>query len=597
MSQSQSEQIEQSCDHIEIKQSRLETLVLKDGNLHLLNSDGDLPQSLIEANNAAATGQIKDAKKLLNNQASDAAIEIIDKDPSRTDIMLMLAMVFKRTGQLSMAKEWLERILNQQPHALVYNELGFIYQRMGHLSKAIECQRKAREQEPNHAELVANLAIMLIGAGQVQEGINLFREAIEIDPTNAAIHSKLLFYLHHQPELDPCKLFEEHKRWGQIHAPTSLARVSHDNNPDTDRRLRIGYISPDFRVHPVAHFFEPLLDGHDHDMFEVYGYSDVAHPDTVTERLQSKFDRYRNIRGLDNDVVVDMIQQDKIDILVELSGHTADNRLFVMAHKPAPVQVTYLGSPDTTGMEQIDYRFTDVLADPPESQKFYTEELFFLPEGFLCYKPVDFAPPVAPLPAFRNEYITFGSFNTISKIHPHIIELWANILKANSNSRILLKFGISVDHQMRKSYFDKFGELGISSDRVAICGWKNIDEHLQLYSEVDIALDTYPCNGFTTTCEALWMGVPVISLVGKCHASRVGLSIFSNLGLDLFAALTPDKYIAKATALATSRQALAQLRSTMRQRMKDSPLCDSKGFAKRVEVAYRKMWHRWLESD
>lgn len=319
-------------------------------------------------------------------------------------------------------------------------------------------------------------------------------------------------------------------------------------------------------------------------------------PGTVTERLQQKFDHYRNIRGLDDQTVVHMIWQDKIDILVELSGHTTDNRLLVMAHKPAPIQVTYLGSPDTTGMEAIDYRFTDIQANPPESQKFNTEELVYLPDGFLCYKPSDSAPPVTPLPAFRNDFITFGSFNSRSEIHPHIIELWARILRANSGSRILLKFGVSTDREMNRHYFSQFERRGISSSRVAICGWKPMDEHLGLYGQVDIALDTFPCNGFTTTCEALWMGVPVISLVGECHASRIGLSIFNTVGLDFLAALTSDEYVAKAAALAANYQALAQLRSSMRQRMKDSALCDAKGFARKVEAAYRKMWQRWVES-
>ncbi|HUU17996.1 MAG TPA: tetratricopeptide repeat protein [Sedimentisphaerales bacterium] len=612
MSQSHNGKVKQSCGYAHTpleaapfgsltgqagtKQGRLRTLVLKDGNLHLLTSSSELPQSLIKANQALATGRVKEATKLLNEQAEEAAQQIIEQDQSRTDIMLILGMVFKQTRQINKAKKWFEKILEQEPHALVYNELGYISQCMGRLSEAIRYQKKAVEAEPNNAELLANLARMLIGTCKTQEGIELFRKAVEAEPANAAVHSNLLFYLHHQPKLDPYKLFEEHKRWGRIHAPASLARVSHSNVPDPDRRLRVGYISPDFCMHSVAYFFESLLDGHNHKVVEVYGYGNVRMPGTVTERLKQKFDHYRNIRGLDDEVVVDMIQRDKIDILVELSGHTADNRLLVMAHKPAPIQVTYLGSPDTTGLEAIDYRFTDALAEAPESQQFYTEELFFLPDGFLCYKPADFAPTVAPLPAFRNDYTTLGSFNSSSKVHPHIIELWAKILRANQDSRILLKFGASADHRMRESYFQQFGRLGISSSRVAICGWKPIDEHLRVYGEVDIALDTYPCNGFTTTCEALWMGVPVISLVGKCHASRVGLSILNTIGLDFFATLTPAEYVAKATALAANHQALAQLRSSMRQRMKNSALCDTKGFARKVEEAYRKMWHRWLES-
>jgi predicted O-linked N-acetylglucosamine transferase (SPINDLY family) len=291
-----------------------------------------------------------------------------------------------------------------------------------------------------------------------------------------------------------------------------------------------------------------------------------------------------------------MIQRDKIDILVELAGHTTDNSLLVMVHKPAPIQVTYLGSPDTTGMEAIDYRITDTMANPPESQKFNTEELVFLPDGFLCYKPSDSAPPVTALPALRNDFITFGSFNSSGEIHPHIIKLWARILRANRGSHILLKFGTTTDNRMNRHYFSQFERWGISSSRVAICGWKPMDEHLGLYGQADIALDTFPCNGFTTTCEALWMGVPVISQAGECHASRIGLSILKTVGLDFFAAYTPDEYVAKAIALAANLQALAQLRSSMRPLMKDSALCNAKKFARKVEAAYRKMWHRWIES-
>ncbi len=593
----------------ETKQGRLKTLILKEGNLHLPDPTGVLPKSLIEANEAAAAGRVEEATRLLNDKVEQAVLEIIEQDPLRTDIMLVLGMLFKQTRQIYKAKELFEKILQQEQHPLVYNELGYICQCMGHMSEAIKYQTKAVEADPNNAELLANLARMLIGTGKAREGINLFRKAVEIEPANAAMHSNFLFNLHFLPDLDPQMLFEEHQRWGRIHTPASMAKASHSkvarascpcSRPGRpchlDRRLRIGYISPDFCTHPVAYFFEPLLDGHNRNAVEVFGYSNVRMPGTVTERLQQKFDHYRNIRGLDDQTVVHMIWQDKIDILVELSGHTTDNRLLVMAHKPAPIQVTYLGSPDTTGMEAIDYRFTDIQANPPESQKFNTEELVYLPDGFLCYKPSDSAPPVTPLPAFRNDFITFGSFNSRSEIHPHIIELWARILRANSGSRILLKFGVSTDREMNRHYFSQFERRGISSSRVAICGWKPMDEHLGLYGQVDIALDTFPCNGFTTTCEALWMGVPVISLVGECHASRIGLSIFNTVGLDFLAALTSDEYVAKAAALAANYQALAQLRSSMRQRMKDSALCDAKGFARKVEAAYRKMWQRWVES-
>jgi len=598
MSQSLNGKVEKSCKRMqtEEKQGGLKTLILKDGNLHLPSPTGVLPKSLIEANEAAATGRIEEATRLLNDKVEQAVLEIIAQDPLRTDIMLVLGMLFKQTRQMHKAKDLFEKILQQEPHPLVYNELAYICRCMGHLSDAIQYQTKAVEADPSNAELLANLARMLIAAGNAEEGINLFRKAVEMEPANAAMHSNFLFNLHYLPNLDPQMLFAEHERWGRIHAPASLAKLSHSNVPDPDRRLRIGYISPDFCSHPVAYFFEPLLDGHDHNAVEVFGYGNVRMPSTVTERLKRKFDHYRNIRGLDDNAVVNMIQRDKIDILVELSGHTTDNRLLMMAHKPAPIQVTYLGSPDTTGMEAIDYRFTDAKANPPESQKFNSEELVFLPDGFLCYKPSDSAPPVTALPASRNVFITFGSFNSRSEIHPHIIELWASILRANRDSRILLKFGVSTDSRMNRHYFSQFERRGISSSRVAICGWKLLDEHFGMYGQVDIALDTYPCNGFTTTCEALWMGVPVISQVGQCHASRIGLSILNTVGLDFLAAFTPDEYVAKATALAANPQALAQLRSSMRQLMKDSALCDAKRFARKAEAAYRKMWHRWIDS-
>lgn len=580
----------------ETKQGRLNTLILKDGNLHLPSPGGVLPKSLIEANEAAATGRIEEATRLFNKKVEKAVFELIEQDPSRTDVMLVMGMLFKQTRQIHKAKNLFEKILQQETHPLIYNELGYICRRMGQLSEAIQYQKKAVEAFPNNAELLANLSRISIGAGKVREGINLFRKALEIEPTNAALHSNFLFNLHFLPELDPQMLFEEHERWGRIHAPLSLGQVSHNNDPNPDRRLRIGYMSPDFCTHPVAYFFEPLLDGHNRNEVEVFGYGDVRMPGKVTERLKKKFDHYRNIRGLDDKKVVYMIQRDKIDILVELAGHTTDNRLVVMAHKPAPIQVTYLGSPDTTGVKAIDYRFTDTLANSPESQKFNTEELVFLPNGFLCYRPSDIAPPVTVPPALRNNYITFGSFNSHSEIHPNIIELWAGILKATSNSRILLKFGVSTDSELSNFYFSRFERLGISPDRIAVCGWKPIDEYLGLYGQVDIALDTYPCNGFTTTCEALWMGVPVISLVGECHASRIGLSILNTVGLDFLATPTVEKYFAKAVALAADLQALARLRSSIRQRMKESPLCDAKEFARKVEAEYKKMWHRWIES-
>ena len=509
--------------------------------------------------------------------------------------MFRLADVLIKAGRLNEAEQCYKRLLDTGPNAAVYSKLGCLCQYTGRLSEALEYQRKALEVEPDRPELLANYARALMETGRMEEGIELLKKAVEKMPENWQARSNLLLRLHQMPQLDRQALLDEHKRWARIHVPANQAKTNHRNEPEPDRRIRIGYISPDFRRNSVAYFFEPILDGHDRCDVEVYGYGNVEFPDEITERLIEKFDCYRDIRSLDDQAAAELIERDRIDILVDLAGHVGDNRLLVMARKPAPIQLTYLGYPDTTGLTAIDYRLTDVLADPPESgaQRFYTEELAFLPDGFLCYRPADFAPVISPLPAAAADLLTFGSFNNGCKINPPLIKIWADLLRANPNSRLLLKLKGGDDPLIGANYLDRFEKAGMNCDRVDIIGWKTPEEHLTAYAQVDIALDTYPYNGTTTTCEALWMGVPVISLVGECHASRVGLSILTRLGLEFFAASTPQEYVAKATALATNLPALARIRRTMRARIASSGLCHAKGFARQIEAAYRKMWYRW----
>jgi predicted O-linked N-acetylglucosamine transferase (SPINDLY family) len=564
--------------------------------LERVNSEGAPSRILAAVRSAVASGRLEEAAGLLDDRAMRAVWAMVEQNPGRADLVCDLAMILLKIGRKSEVEECCKKLLDSAPSAAVYNKLGCLCQCMGRMSEALKYQQKAVEARPDRPELWANLARVLMETRDMQEGIELLKKAIEKMPDNAPAHSNFLLRLHQMPELDPHKLFEEHKRWGRVHAPASLARTNHQNIPDPDRRLRVGYVSPDFRRHSVAYFFESLLDGHDRQDVEVYGYGNVEFPDQLTERLMGKFDNYRNLCDLSDEAAAESVAQDRIDILVDLAGHSADNRLLVLARKPAPVQVTYLGYPGTTGMEAVDYRLTDVRADPPELQQFYTEELVFLPDGFLCYRPPDFAPLVAPLPADQVGYITFGSFNNNCKINPVVTRLWAEVLKANVNSRLLLKLKGGDEPLIRDRYLGEFEKAGLSRARVEVCGWKSPAEHLQTYGRVDIALDTYPYNGTTTTCEALWMGVPTVSLVGKCHASRVGLSILTCLGLEFFAASSPKEYVARATALAANRPALAQIRSSMRARIATSGLCYAKGFADQVETAYRQMWRRWCQA-
>ena len=368
------------------------------------------------------------------------------------------------------------------------------------------------EADPENVEFWISLAMNLMREGKIAEGIELLRKAVEAEPCNVDARSKLLWHLHYLTDIDPAQMLEEHKKWGRIHTPISLAKTEHDNAPVPDRRLRIGYISPDFRMQSAAFNFDAFLSGRNRQAVEVYGYGNVARPDKFTEHFKKSFDHYRNIRGVDDKKVAKIIARDKIDILVEIGGYVSDNCLHVLAYKPAPIQVDY-GGINTTGMEQVDYRLTDVILDPVHLHKYYVEESVCLPTGLFCYRPSPFAGSIAPLPAIKNGYITFASFNNNLKMSPYIMGVWAEVLKAVENSRLVLKFGAAGDEKVKQRYYNMFEKLQISPDRIDIHGWVGPAEHIKMYDEVDIMLDTYPFNGCITTLEGLWKGVPIISLV------------------------------------------------------------------------------------
>lgn len=568
------------------------------GNL-LLNIPGQiLPDFLVEANEAVYSKRLDRAAELLSDQNTEAARRRAAERPAHANVIyLMLGIISQKLGRSTDALAWYEKILETEQNALVANEMANIYQKIGRYTGVLEYRRKAMEAEPDNTGIWSNYAVDLIVLGKAEEGIELLRRAADRNPSNEALHSNVLWYTHYLPDHDPHALFEEHRRWGQIHTPPSMARRTHANDPEPNRRLRVGYLCPDFRSHPTADTFDQFLNGHNRDIVEVYGYGNVAIPDHVTERLTAKFDHYRHVYGTSDEDLAALIEQDKIDILVEIGGRVANNRLVAMAYKPAPIQVD-CGGINTTGMEQIDYRLTDSLLSPPGSQELSVEELAYLPGGLYCFSPPDHAPPVAPLPAERNGHVTFGSFNGALKTNAYIVSIWAEVLRANQGSRFLMKIGGGNDRLLRNYYLDMFDRFGIARERVDIHNWKSPLEHLRLYGEVDIVLDTYPVNGAMTMLEGLWMGVPPISLVGK-HGflSRTGLSILSRIGMEFFAVSTPQEYVAKATALARNLPALAKIRTTMRQRMSSSPLLDAKSFARGLENVYRKMWHRWCRTQ
>ncbi|MCX5633829.1 MAG: methyltransferase domain-containing protein [Phycisphaerae bacterium] len=557
------------------------------------------PIWLKEIQTSIDQGDIQVAKKLLAEEELQKKLaglsNIYDIYFSKYEIALQLV----RTFQGQRALQYCFDALKLGESVDIYNGIGLIYDRLGKCSLAIENLYKAKRLEPNNIAIWNNLGCCFMKVGRAQEAIDLFRKAIAINPKYQDAYSNLLLNLNYLPEVEVAEIFEESKKMAQIQMPPALTCKKYNNFPDPDKKLRIGYISPDFKVHSVMYFFESLLMGHDRNNFEIYGYGDVTNPDEHTGKLIEKFDFYRNITSVDNIDAVKLIKSDSIDILVDLSGHTGRNRLGVLAYKPAPIQVTYLGYPNTTGISQVDYRFTDAVADTPDQQQYYTEKLVFLPNGFLCYNPGDIQPPIKNLSSLKRGYTLFGCFNTPKKINHIIVKIWIDVLKNVPNSKLLLKFKDGDDEQIKEYLWNLFAEHGLKDPKkdVMIFGAIPYEAHLDTYNSIDIALDTYPYNGTTTTCQALFMGVPVITLTGKNHASRVGLDILSRLDMQFFSAQSPEEYVKKAVALASKPEALAKIRTFMRQRLAASPLCNYKLITNDIENAYRKMWHQWCQSQ
>ncbi len=359
--------------------------------------------------------------------------------------------------------------------------------------------------------------------------------------------------------------------------------------------MKIGYVSPDFKTHSVAYFFEPLLVSHNRSEVEVYCYYSDKVVDKTTQRLKKASDHWRSIVNLNDEEAANLIQQDNIDILVDLAGHTAKSRLSVFTYKPAPIQVTWLGYPNTTGLSGMDYRFTDNVADPVgEADKWYTEELVRLPNGFLCYQGDDQVDFESKLPSRERGYITFGSFNNLIKVTSKVVKLWSDILKEVPGSHLLLKSKQLADEATKLRFLELFEKEGVGKERLEFYAQLPKDEdHLALYSKIDIGLDPFPFNGVTTTCEALWMGVPTVTLLGDRHAGRVCASIMEYVDLSEFIAKDLASYVELAVQHANDPEHLSSVRQGLRARMKTSKLCNASSFTLDIENAYKKMWEKY----
>ena len=520
--------------------------------------------------------------------------EIIRMQPRSPDAHYHLGCALAIQHRRAEAEPIFRQALSLRPdHAPTHLQLG-------HLSKglagALEHYRRAAELDPSLAEVHIALGVAQISGGQAQDGIASLRRALHLNSSMHQAHSSILFALNYDYADRDSEVFEEHVRWGKNFG--LARRPASATVPDPDRQLRVGYVSPDLREHSVAYFFEPLLANHSGREVETFCYAEVPRPDAVTHRLQGLSGNWLTTTGISDEALVQRIQADRIDILVDLAGHSAFNRLRVFSAKPAPVQITWLGYPNTTGLKAMDYRFTDCWADPPgTSEALHTEELVRLPHGFLCYLPPPDAPAVSPPPMLARGKVTFGSYNNLPKIVPEVVALWSTLLHACPDANLVLKnFSLS-DADIRQNYLEQFAAHGIDAGRLVLRGrHDSVSEHLDSYGEIDIALDTFPYNGTTTTCEALWMGVPVVTIYGTRHAGRVGASLLHQISLPELVASSAEEYVRITTRLASDRSTLAELRASLRQRMSRSALCDAPRFARDVEDTYRVLWRRWCNS-
>ncbi|KAF9598632.1 hypothetical protein IFM89_028301 [Coptis chinensis] len=482
------------------------------------------------------------------------------------------------------------------------NNLGVVYTVQGKMDAAASMIEKAIVANPSYAEAYNNLGVLYRDAGNIALAIEAYEQCLKIDPDSRNAGQNRLLAMNYINEGKDDKLFEAHRDWGRRFMRLFTQYTSWDNPKEPERPLVIGYVSPDYFTHSVSYFIEAPLLYHDYSKYKVVVYSAVVKADAKTNRFREKVLKkgglWRDIYGIDEKKVSSMVREDKVDILVELTGHTANNKLGMMACRPAPIQATWIGYPNTTGLPTIDYRITDSLVDPPDTRQRHVEELVRLPECFLCYTPSSEAGPVCPTPALLNGFVTFGSFNNLAKITPKVLQVWARILRAVPNSRLVVKCKPFCCDSVRQRFLSTLEQLGLEPLRVDLLPLILLNhDHMQAYSLMDISLDTFPYAGTTTTCESLYMGVPCVTMAGSVHAHNVGVSLLSKVGLGNLIAETEDEYVESAVHLASNVTALSELRSSLRDLMAKSPVCDGPNFILGLETTYRNLWHRYCRGD
>jgi protein O-GlcNAc transferase len=525
--------------------------------------------------------------------------EAVALNPRLPEAHAKLGVTLHNSGQLDAAILSLRQAVSLKPNNAAFHfYLGNALMDGQQNQEAVDEFTIARRLDPKSSGIQNNLGNALRSVGRLEEAIDSFRRAAEIDPATPLFGSNILFALPFHSD-DAELMLTEHRTWDQQYtARFNKEMRPFTNDRDPNRRLRIGYLSPELRKHCQALFTSALFPHHDHEQFEIYCYSAVLMDDAVTTRLQRNADVWRPVSRLSDEAIAQQIRDDGIDILVDLTMHMAYARPFVFARRPAPVQVCWLAYPGTTGLSTMDYRLTDPHLDPPGFEKYYTEQSIHLPETFWCYDPFGMIggdpeqlPDPNELPALKNGFFTFGCLNDFSKLNAATLQRWGRLMQTVDRSRLRL---LAPQGPCRQWVFDQLHPFGISSDRIQFINRQPRTPYLAEYHQIDLCLDTLPYNGHTTSLDAFWMGVPVLTQVGRTVVGRAGLSQLKNLQLLDFAAESEEQFIQLGQRWAADLSELAEIRHTLRDRMASSPLMDGKKFARNMEAAYRQMWNNWI---
>ncbi|HEV8000304.1 MAG TPA: tetratricopeptide repeat protein [Planctomycetaceae bacterium] len=529
------------------------------------------------------------------DEATAAYGRALDLRPDWAEAHINLGNTLRARGDFERAIQSYERALAVHPDDIdALNNVGSARRDLGQVDEAVVSFRRCIGLRADFHIAHCNLGNALRDSGRIEEAVDSYQRAVELCPTDTISHSNLAYAVQFHPEYDGAAILRENLRWNTAHAAGLRDEsVRHSNDRDPERRLRIGYLGADFREHCQSLFTIPLLSHHDRERFEIVCYANVPQSDSVTRRIMQYADRWRVTAGRSDQEAADQVRADQIDILVDLTMHMSNGRPLVLARKPAPVQVAYLAYPGTTGLSAIDYRLTDPYLDPlGESDYDYAERSLRLPETFWCYDPQSDVPLPGPLPAIDAGYITFGCLNNFSKVNVTTLDLWTGVLRAVSDSRLLL---LSPRGATRAGVLERFGRAGIDASRIEFVEYRPRPQYLELYRRIDLGLDTIPYNGHTTSLDSLWMGVPVVTRVGRTVVGRAGWSQLSNLDLTELVAWSDENFVSLATGLARDLPRLTRLRATLRDRMQRSPLMDAARFARHVESAYRCIWREWCQ--